>query len=115
MIIKKDCIYPTKQKNRPLHIYLPDNYDQTSEDSSKVPSKFTSSKNISSTYGKKVKFSVKVLDEEGKAINHTLVTFKVSGKTYNVYTDQSGISSIFEIASAKGKCECNNVPSARGG
>ena len=67
----------------------------TSEDSSKVPSKFTSSKNISSTYGKKVKFSVKVLDEEGKAINHTLVTFKVSGKTYNVYTDQSGISSIY--------------------
>ena len=31
MIIKKDCIYPTKLKNRPLHIYLPDNYDYTIE------------------------------------------------------------------------------------
>lgn len=31
MIIKKDCIYPTKQKNRPLHIYLPDNYFETNE------------------------------------------------------------------------------------
>ncbi|MBQ6139507.1 MAG: succinylglutamate desuccinylase/aspartoacylase family protein [Methanobrevibacter sp.] len=69
--------------------------DVTSGDSSKVPSKFTSSKNISSTYGKKVKFSLKVLNNEGKAINHTLVTFKVSGKTYNVYTDQSGISFIY--------------------
>lgn len=66
-----------------------------SDDSSKVPSKFTSSKNISSTYGKKVKFSVKVLNKEGKAINHTLVTFKVNGKTYNRYTNQSGISHIY--------------------
>ena len=65
-----------------------------SDDSSKVPSKFTS-KNISSTYGKKVKFSVKVLNKDGKAINHTLVTFKVNGKTYNRYTNQSGISYIY--------------------
>ena len=66
-----------------------------SDDSSKVPSKFTSSKNISSTYGKKVKFSVKVLNKKGKAINHTLVTFKVNGKIYNRYTNQSGISHIY--------------------
>lgn len=31
MIIKRDCIYPPKGKNRPLHIYLPDDYDQTGE------------------------------------------------------------------------------------
>lgn len=31
MIIKKDCIYPTKQKNRPLHIYLPDDYEESNE------------------------------------------------------------------------------------
>ena len=31
MILKKDFIYPTKQKNRPLHIYLPDNYFKTNE------------------------------------------------------------------------------------
>lgn len=60
-----------------------------------TPNSFTSAKDISSTYGKKVKFSVKVLNNEGKAINHTLVTFKVSGKTYNVYTDQNGISFIY--------------------
>ncbi|MBQ2962358.1 succinylglutamate desuccinylase/aspartoacylase family protein [Methanobrevibacter sp.] len=64
-------------------------------DSSKVPYKFTSTKNISSTYGKKAKFSVKVLNKEGKAINHTLVTFKVAGKTYNRYTNASGISYIY--------------------
>ena len=66
-----------------------------SADSSKVPAKFSSNKNISSTYGKKVKFSVKVINKEGKAINHTLVTFKVNGKTYNRYTNQSGISYIY--------------------
>ena len=64
-------------------------------DSSKTPYKFTSTKNISSTYGNKVKFSVKVLNNEGKAINHTLVTFKVSGKTYNRYTNASGIAYIY--------------------
>ena len=66
--------------------------NNSSTDSSKVPSKFSSTKNISSTYGKKAKFSVKVLNNEGKAINHTLVTFKVSGKTYNRYTNASGIA-----------------------
>lgn len=69
--------------------------NSSSVDSSKVPYKFTSNKNISSTYGKKVKFSVKVLNKQGKAINHTLVTFKVSGKTYNRYTNASGISFLY--------------------
>ena len=64
-------------------------------DSSKVPYKFLSAKNISSTYGKKAKFSVKVLNNEGKAINHTLVTFKVSGKTYDRYTNASGIAYVY--------------------
>ena len=26
MIVKRDCIYTPKGKNRPLHIYLPDDY-----------------------------------------------------------------------------------------
>ena len=69
--------------------------NSASDDSLKVPSKFISNRNISSTYGKNVKFSVKVLDKEGKAINYTLVTFKVNGKTYNRYTNQSGISYIY--------------------
>ena len=37
--------------------------NSTSADSSKVPAKFSSNKNISSTYGKKVKFSVKVINK----------------------------------------------------
>ena len=69
--------------------------NNASADSSKVPSKFSSTKNISSTYGKKAKFSVKVLNNEGKTINHTLVTFKVSGKTYNRYTNVSGIAYLY--------------------
>lgn len=69
--------------------------NNTTIDSSKVPYKFSSTKNISSTYGKKAKFSVKVLNNEGKAINHTLVTFKVSGKTYNRYTNASGIAYVY--------------------
>ena len=69
--------------------------NNSSTDSSKAPSKFSSTKNISSTYGKKAKFSVKVLNNEGKAINHTLVTFKVSGKTYNRYTNVSGIAYVY--------------------
>ena len=69
--------------------------NNSSSDSSKAPSKFSSTKNISSTYGKKAKFSVKVLNNEGKAINHTLVTFKISGKTYNRYTNASGIAYVY--------------------
>lgn len=69
--------------------------NNSSIDSSKTPYKFSSAKNISTTYGKKAKFSVKVLNNEGKAINHTLVTFKVSGKTYNRYTNVSGIAYLY--------------------
>ena len=59
-----------------------------------TPYKCSSTKDIVSTYGKKVKFSVKVLNKEGKAINHTLVRFKIRGKTYNRYTNLSGIAYI---------------------
>ena len=31
MIVKRDCIYPPKNANRPLHIWIPDDYHQTSE------------------------------------------------------------------------------------
>lgn len=31
MIIKRDCIYPPKGANRPLHIYLPDDYFSSGE------------------------------------------------------------------------------------
>ena len=31
MLIKRDCIYPVKGKNRPLHIWLPDDYHQSAK------------------------------------------------------------------------------------
>lgn len=61
----------------------------------KTPSKISSSKKIVSTYGKTVKFSIKVLNKEGKPINHTLVRFKILGKTYNRYTNAKGISVLY--------------------
>ena len=71
------------------------NTSSTSLKPSKTPYKFNSTKNIVSRYGKKVKFSVKVLNKKGKPINHTLVTFKVSGKTYDTYTNSKGFASIY--------------------
>lgn len=31
MIVKRDCLFAPNGKNRPLHIYLPDNYNETKE------------------------------------------------------------------------------------
>ena len=83
--------------------------NNASIDSSKVPSKFSSTKNISSTYGKKAKFSVKVLNNEGKAINHTLVTFKVSGKTKNYCT----VKNYYKITNYKWKSGANVLKNKR--
>lgn len=53
-----------------------------------------SSKNVVSTYGKTVKFSVKLSNNKGKLLKNKLVTFKVAGKKYNVYSNSKGIASI---------------------
>lgn len=55
--------------------------------------KFTS-KNIASTYGKKVTFSVKLSDDKGNLLKNKSVKFKVAGKTYNVFSNSKGIASI---------------------
>lgn len=67
--------------------------NQVVEESSYKSVKF-SAKDISSTYGKKVKFSVKVSDEKGNPLKNKSVTFKVAGKTYNVYSNSDGVASI---------------------
>lgn len=51
-------------------------------------------KDIVSTYGKQVKFSLKLVDENGNLLKNRLVTFKVVGNTYQVYSDSDGIASI---------------------
>ena len=52
----------------------------------------TISKDITSTYGKKVSFSVKLLNNHGKAMKNKLVTFKIGSKTYKKYTNSNGIA-----------------------
>ena len=59
-----------------------------------VPYRFTYAKDISSVYGKKVNFYVKVLNKQGKGINHVLVTFKASNKVYLAFTNKNGIARI---------------------
>ena len=51
-------------------------------------------KDVTSTYGKTVKFSVKVLDKNGKILKNKPVTFNVKGKTYNVNSNSKGIAKI---------------------
>ena len=60
---------------------------------SKVVSKL-SAKDITSTYGTKAKFSVKVLDKQGKVMKNQSVTFKVAGKKYTANTNSKGIATI---------------------
>ena len=57
------------------------------------PIKF-SAKNIVSTYGKKAVFSVKILNNQNKVLKNKLVTFKVSGKYYDVYSNLKGVATI---------------------
>lgn len=52
-----------------------------------------SAKNIKSTYGKKVTFSVKVLDGN-VPLSKKLVIFNVAGKTYKVHSNSKGIAGI---------------------
>lgn len=66
--------------------------DKLGADSDKV-FKF-SANDISSTYGKEVKFTVKVLNSKGKAVKNKMVEFKVAGKSYNVTSDSNGMASL---------------------
>lgn len=61
----------------------------------KVFSSKVISKNITSTYGKKVKYTIKVFDNFGKARNNTLITFKINNKIYNYCTDSNGVVSFY--------------------
>ena len=49
---------------------------------------------VSSVYGKKIKFSVKVLTNNQKPAYNKLVIFKVNNKKYSVYSDSQGIASV---------------------
>ena len=66
-----------------------------------IPSKATA-KNIKSTYGTKVKYSLKVFDKSGKTIAGEQVKFKIGKKVYNVKTDSNGVATL-KLNYASGK------------
>lgn len=53
-----------------------------------------SSKDVTSTYGTQTKFTVNVLDKQGKVMKNELVTFKVNGKNYQSYTNSKGTATL---------------------
>lgn len=74
--------------------------NSSSENIKKV-SKFTA-KDVTSKYGVKTAFSVKVLDNDGKILKNKSVTFKLNGKTYNTNSNSKGIASIsFKLNAGK--------------
>ena len=65
----------------------------SSNTSSSMVSKFLA-KDLTSTYGKKIKFSVQLLNKEGKSLNNKKVTFNVNNKNYTAYSNSKGIVSV---------------------
>ena len=53
-----------------------------------------SAKNIKSVYGKKITFSVKILDNKNNVLKNKKVNFVVGGKKYSVTSDSMGLASI---------------------
>jgi hypothetical protein len=85
--------------------------EELSNSSSQSDSVKFSAKNMVSTYGKKVTFSVKVSDGKGNILKNRQVTFKVAGKTYNVNSNSEGIASIklkLDAGTYKIKYSCGN-------
>lgn len=69
-------------------------------------------KDIKSTYGKQITFSVKVLDSENKILINKSVLFSVDGKNYTSYSDSDGIASInlnLNSGSYTVKYSCDNA------
>ena len=58
-----------------------------------VPSK-AKTKNIKSTYGTKVKYTLKLYDKSGKVIAGEKVKFKIGKKVYKVTTDSKGVATL---------------------
>ena len=75
--------------------------DTSDDEPVNLVSKF-SAKDVTSTYGKKTKFSVKLLDSDGNPMANKQVTFNINGKTYNVNSTSNGIAAItFKLNAGK--------------
>lgn len=51
-------------------------------------------KNIIKKKAKKIKFSVKVVNKNGKAVKNKKVTFKIKGKKYSAKTNKKGVATV---------------------
>lgn len=76
---------------------------EKSSDESNLVSKF-SAKDVTSKYGVKTTFSVKLLNKNGKMLKDKSVTFKINGKQYVVNSNSKGIASVsFKLNAGKYK------------
>ena len=75
-------------------------------------------KNIVTKKAKKIKFSVKLVNKNGKALKNKKITIKFKGKTYKVKTNKKGIVMLslkklkvgkYKIISKYGKCKISNT------
>lgn len=57
-------------------------------------SRVSLAKNIKTTYGNKVKYQLRILDNYGNLMKNKMVTFKVNKKVYKVRTNSKGIAGI---------------------
>ena len=67
--------------------------NRSSANSNSVISKVYS-KDVTSTYGKTVKFNLKVVNNKGSPITNEPVSFKVNNKVYEKYTNSEGIATL---------------------
>ena len=72
-----------------------------SQDTSDSVSRF-SAKDVTSKYGVKTTFSVKLLDSKGNLLKDKAVTFKVNGKQYTANSNSNGVASVsFKLNAGK--------------
>ena len=73
---------------------------------------YLTGKDVTSTYGSKVKFSVKVLNKNKKVLKNKLVTFKVDNKKHTSYSNLKGVASVdlnLNAGSHKITYSCDNI------
>ena len=77
-----------------------------------------SAKNIVKKKAKKIKFSAKLVNKNGKALKNKKITFKIKGKKYKAKTNKKGVATVsiknlkagkYQITSSYGGCTIKNT------
>nr|WP_295000556.1 hypothetical protein [uncultured Methanobrevibacter sp.] len=80
-----------------------ENLIEKSSDGTNLVSKF-SAKDVTSRYGLKTTFSVKLLSKNGKPLKDKSVTFNINGKQYVANSNSKGVASVsFKLDAGKYK------------